>query len=110
MPLRRGRFGGSGAGHSGDMTDAHDHETSTTAERPRGDDRVVVTERAVPQSAPQPVHVTERKLSVRSFVAGFLTAALAAAIAAAVFLAVSDSDDDGEIEVDVPAVDVDVDG
>jgi hypothetical protein len=79
----------------------HDHGDRTTD----GDQRTVVEERV----RTEPVAV-ERKMSGRSFLAGFLTAVIAAVIALAVFLAVSDADDDGEIQVDVPAVDVDVDG
>jgi hypothetical protein len=83
-------------------TEHVDHPTDHPTE---GDHRTVVQERV------QPVAVTEKRtMSMRSFVAGFLTALVAAAIALAVFLAVSDSDDDGEIQVDVPAVDVDVEG
>lgn len=74
---------------------------------PEGEHRTVVEERV----RVEPVAVTtERKMSVRSFIAGFLTAVVAAAIAIVVFLAVSDSDDDGQIELEVPTVDVDVDG
>ena len=81
---------------------------STEEEQTVSDDaRRTVVEERVPV---QPVAVTEeRKMSGRSFLAGFLTALVLAAIAAIVFLAVSDSDDDGEIRLDVPAVDVDVD-
>lgn len=71
---------------------------------PDGEHQTVVEERV----RVEPVAVTtERKMSVRSFIAGFLTALVAAAIAAVVFLAVTDSDDDGQIELEVPTVDVD---
>lgn len=86
-------------------SDDHHHEPSDT--RPDGDHHTLVEERV----RVEPVAVTtERKMSVRSFIAGFVTAVVAAAIAFVVFLAVTDSDDDGEIELDVPTVDVDVDG
>lgn len=92
----------------GNATPMTEHTDTDHGERTTdGDHRTVVEERV----RVQPVAVTEeRTMSVRSFVAGFLTAVIVAAIAIAVFLAVSDADDDGEIQVDVPAVDVDVDG
>jgi hypothetical protein len=86
--------------------DHRDHDLTPDA-APGGDRHTIVDERV----SVEPVAVTtERKMSVRSFVAGFLAAVVAAAIALVVFLAVTDADDDGEIELDVPAVDVDVDG
>ena len=54
--------------------------------------------------------VVERRISMRSFIAGFVTAVVVAALALTVFVVVSDADDDGNLDVDVPAVDVDVDG
>ena len=79
---------------------------------PEGEQQAVVQERV----RVEPVVVgaegvpTDRKMSVRPFIAGFLTAVVAAAITIVVFLAVTDADDDGQIELDVPTVDVDVDG
>jgi hypothetical protein len=88
-----------------ERSDHIDNDSRRVEHRTDGDQRTVVEERV----RTQPVTVTEeRKMSARSFIAGFVTAVIAAAIAFAVFLAVSD--DDGEIQVDVPAVDVDVDG
>lgn len=82
-------------------------ESANEVHHPEGEHRTVVEERV----RVEPVAVsTERKMSVRSFIAGFVTAIVAAAIAIVAFLAVTDSDDDGEIEIDVPTVDVDVDG
>jgi hypothetical protein len=90
-----------------ERSDHIDNDSRRVEHRTDGDQRTVVEERV----RTQPVTVTEeRKMSARSFIAGFVTAVIAAAIAFAVFLAVSDADDDGEIQVDVPAVDVDVDG
>lgn len=86
---------------------ANDDHRATPGTTPDGEHHTLVEERV----RVEPVAVTtERRMSVRSFVAGFLTAVVAAAIALVVFLAVSDADDDGEIELDVPTVDVDVDG
>lgn len=90
-----------------DQNDHIDNDARYVEHRIDGDQRTVVDERV----RTEPVAVTEeRKMSGRSFLAGFVTAVIAAAIAVAVFLAVSDADDDGEIQVDVPAVDVEVDG
>lgn len=84
------------------------NDSSSERHQTESDDaRRTVVEEHVPV---QPVVVTEeRKLSGRSFLAGFVTAVVLAVIAAVVFLAVSDSDDDGEIRLEVPTVDVDVD-
>jgi hypothetical protein len=90
----------------GDTT--HTHGDNDRVERTVDDDR---RDEAHDSDRTRSVAVTEeRKMSGRSFLAGFLTALVAAAIALVIFLAVSDADDDGEIQVDVPAVDVEVDG